>query len=212
MGDAGHDHVLGAGPLAIAGLVLLRRRRRALWPLVATAVTVTIVAASTYGQQRFRIAAEPALLVLARGRADGARADSYAKRRPTILGMSQLRFDRRSRRGEVAAVGPEPQPVTSSGHGGPFGHTCFARSTRVTVLGILRGECLQDRVEPGVARVVDRVARVVDALRIVGRGGRFGEHHDLPPYTVRCASSAFIRASIAAVPDGVPDTNVGRRR
>jgi hypothetical protein len=28
-------------------------------------VTVTIVAASTYGQQRFRIAAEPALLVLA---------------------------------------------------------------------------------------------------------------------------------------------------
>jgi len=28
-------------------------------------VTVTIVAASTYGQQRFRIAAEPAILVLA---------------------------------------------------------------------------------------------------------------------------------------------------
>ena len=52
-------------PFAIAGAVLLRRRRRLLWPLVATAVTVTIVAASTYGQQRFRIAAEPAILVLA---------------------------------------------------------------------------------------------------------------------------------------------------
>jgi 4-amino-4-deoxy-L-arabinose transferase-like glycosyltransferase len=52
-------------PLAIAGAVLLRRRRRLLWPLVATAVTVTIVAAATYGQQRFRIAAEPAILVLA---------------------------------------------------------------------------------------------------------------------------------------------------
>jgi len=52
-------------PLAIAGAVVLRRRRRPLWPLVATAVTVTIVAASTYGQQRFRIAAEPAILVLA---------------------------------------------------------------------------------------------------------------------------------------------------
>jgi 4-amino-4-deoxy-L-arabinose transferase-like glycosyltransferase len=52
-------------PLAIAGAVLLRRRRRLLWPLVATAVTVTITAASTYGQQRFRIAAEPAILVLA---------------------------------------------------------------------------------------------------------------------------------------------------
>ena len=52
-------------PLAIAGAVLLRRRRRLLLPLVATAVTVTIVAALTYGQQRFRIAAEPAILVLA---------------------------------------------------------------------------------------------------------------------------------------------------
>lgn len=52
-------------PFAIAGAVMLRRRRGLLWPLAATAVTVTIVAASTYGQQRFRIAAEPALLVLA---------------------------------------------------------------------------------------------------------------------------------------------------
>ena len=52
-------------PCAIAGAVLLRRRRQLLWPLAATAVTVTLVAASTYGQQRFRIAAEPALLVLA---------------------------------------------------------------------------------------------------------------------------------------------------
>jgi uncharacterized membrane protein YjgN (DUF898 family) len=52
-------------PLAVAGAVILRRRRKLLWPLAATAVTVTIVAASTYGQQRFRIAAEPAILVLA---------------------------------------------------------------------------------------------------------------------------------------------------
>ena len=51
-------------PLAIAGAVLLRRRRP-IFPLVATAVTVTIAAALTYGQQRFRIAAEPAILVLA---------------------------------------------------------------------------------------------------------------------------------------------------
>ncbi|HTD50353.1 MAG TPA: glycosyltransferase family 39 protein [Acidimicrobiia bacterium] len=52
-------------PFAIAGGVIVRRRRRMLWPLVATAVTVTVVAAVTYGQQRFRIAAEPAILVLA---------------------------------------------------------------------------------------------------------------------------------------------------
>ena len=51
--------------LAIAGAMLLRRRGRPIGPLVATAVTVTIVGALTYGQQRFRIAAEPAILVLA---------------------------------------------------------------------------------------------------------------------------------------------------
>jgi CHASE2 domain-containing sensor protein len=52
-------------PLAIVGAVMLRRRKRLIAPLVATAVTVTIGAALTYGQQRFRIAAEPAILVLA---------------------------------------------------------------------------------------------------------------------------------------------------
>jgi hypothetical protein len=52
-------------PFAVAGAILLRRRRRFLWPLGATALTVTLVAAATYGQQRFRIAAEPAILVLA---------------------------------------------------------------------------------------------------------------------------------------------------
>jgi 4-amino-4-deoxy-L-arabinose transferase-like glycosyltransferase len=52
-------------PLAVVGTVLLRRRKRLLFPLAATAATVTIGAALTYGQQRFRIAAEPAILVLA---------------------------------------------------------------------------------------------------------------------------------------------------
>jgi 4-amino-4-deoxy-L-arabinose transferase-like glycosyltransferase len=52
-------------PLAIVGAFVLRRRKRLIAPLVATAVTVTIGAALTYGQQRFRIAAEPAILVLA---------------------------------------------------------------------------------------------------------------------------------------------------
>ncbi len=52
-------------PFAAVGAFALRRRRRLSWPLVATAVTVTALSAATYGQQRFRIAAEPALLVLA---------------------------------------------------------------------------------------------------------------------------------------------------
>jgi hypothetical protein len=52
-------------PLAVAGVVVLIRRRVPVWPLNTTAITVSIVVTLTYGQQRFRIAAEPALLVLA---------------------------------------------------------------------------------------------------------------------------------------------------
>ncbi|HEX6311691.1 MAG TPA: glycosyltransferase family 39 protein [Acidimicrobiia bacterium] len=53
-------------PFSIAGAVLVVRRRAVrLWPLLATGVLVSVTAMATYGQQRFRIAAEPALVVLA---------------------------------------------------------------------------------------------------------------------------------------------------
>jgi 4-amino-4-deoxy-L-arabinose transferase-like glycosyltransferase len=51
--------------LAIAGVVVLRRRRFPVWPFLAFAVTVSLVAVTVYGITRFRIAAEPALIVLA---------------------------------------------------------------------------------------------------------------------------------------------------
>lgn len=51
--------------LAIAGGVVLTRRRRWVWPLAAALVAVTVTAALTYGNQRFRAGAEPALAVLA---------------------------------------------------------------------------------------------------------------------------------------------------
>jgi hypothetical protein len=35
------------------------------WPLLSTAVVVALTTALTYGQQRFRVAAEPSLVVLA---------------------------------------------------------------------------------------------------------------------------------------------------
>jgi FtsH-binding integral membrane protein len=35
------------------------------WPLLSTAVVVALTTALTYGQQRFRIADEPSLVVLA---------------------------------------------------------------------------------------------------------------------------------------------------
>jgi 4-amino-4-deoxy-L-arabinose transferase-like glycosyltransferase len=52
-------------PFAIAGLIVLVRRRAYVWPLVAPLITVVLVAAMTYGQQRFRAAAEPVLITTA---------------------------------------------------------------------------------------------------------------------------------------------------
>jgi 4-amino-4-deoxy-L-arabinose transferase-like glycosyltransferase len=51
--------------LAIAGVVVLRRRRFPVWPLLSFIVAVTIVGTTVYGITRFRFAAEPALIVLA---------------------------------------------------------------------------------------------------------------------------------------------------
>jgi 4-amino-4-deoxy-L-arabinose transferase-like glycosyltransferase len=52
-------------PLALAGAFLLFRRRVRVWPLLSTVVVVALTTALTYGQQRFRVAAEPSLVVLA---------------------------------------------------------------------------------------------------------------------------------------------------
>ncbi len=52
--------------LALAGAwILARRRRGLLWPLVVPVIAVTIGVALTYGQTRFRAAAEPSLVLLA---------------------------------------------------------------------------------------------------------------------------------------------------
>jgi hypothetical protein len=52
-------------PFAAVGTVVFVRRRLRLWPLLSTVALVSLTTALTYGNQRFRIAAEPALLVLA---------------------------------------------------------------------------------------------------------------------------------------------------
>jgi len=52
-------------PLAIGGGILLVRRRRDAWPLAASVVSVVVASVVTYGNQRFRIGAEPAILVAA---------------------------------------------------------------------------------------------------------------------------------------------------
>ena len=50
---------------AVGGWVVVRRRRRRSWPLLVPALVVTIASAATYGQTRFRVPAEPTLVVLA---------------------------------------------------------------------------------------------------------------------------------------------------
>ncbi len=50
---------------AVAGVVVLVRRRTPIWPLAATCVMVTITATVLYGLTRFRVPAEVAIVVLA---------------------------------------------------------------------------------------------------------------------------------------------------
>ena len=52
-------------PLAISGPIALRRRRVLIWPLLSTVGLASLTTIATYGNQRFRAAAEPALVVLA---------------------------------------------------------------------------------------------------------------------------------------------------
>jgi hypothetical protein len=59
-------------PLAIAGLVLLRRRREPIVPMLALAAMVTITAALFYGAIRFRVPADVAIVACAAVALDAA--------------------------------------------------------------------------------------------------------------------------------------------
>jgi asparagine N-glycosylation enzyme membrane subunit Stt3 len=51
--------------LAIGGVVIRIRRRASVWPLIVPAVVVTVGTLIAYGQTRFRVPAEPSIVVLA---------------------------------------------------------------------------------------------------------------------------------------------------
>lgn len=66
--------------MAVPGAVLLRRRRMPLSPLLGLIATAVITVALTYGMARYRITAEPALVLLAAVAVDGA-LSAYGRRR-----------------------------------------------------------------------------------------------------------------------------------
>jgi 4-amino-4-deoxy-L-arabinose transferase-like glycosyltransferase len=85
-------------PLALFGLVLLRRRGRALVVLLAPVLLVTITAAISYGVTRFRIPADVSLVVLAGVGVDGLlenlgrrRSEASASRGPRSFSASSGR-------------------------------------------------------------------------------------------------------------------------
>ncbi len=51
--------------LGTIGMVRLVRMRRPVWPLLAVLVALVVTVALSYGNQRFRTAAEPVMLVAA---------------------------------------------------------------------------------------------------------------------------------------------------
>jgi len=59
-------------PLAIGGLVVLRRRRQPILPMLALGGTVTITAALFYGAVRFRVPADVAIVACAAVAVDAA--------------------------------------------------------------------------------------------------------------------------------------------
>jgi 4-amino-4-deoxy-L-arabinose transferase-like glycosyltransferase len=66
-------------PFALLGALVMGGRRRGLWILVAPIVMVTLVGLATYGTTRFRMAAEPSIVLLA---AVGLQAAALRVRRP----------------------------------------------------------------------------------------------------------------------------------
>lgn len=71
--------------LAVVGGVILRRRRRPIYPLVAMFVIVTLAAFVTYGNYRFRAEAEVAMVVLAAVTLDAIWASIAGRPRPGVL-------------------------------------------------------------------------------------------------------------------------------
>jgi hypothetical protein len=85
--------------LAIGGVVVMIRRRASVWPLLVPAVVVTVGTLLAYGQTRFRVPAEPSVVVLA----------AFA----LVAGFDWLRSRRGA--GDPGDPGVEPEPTEPPG-------------------------------------------------------------------------------------------------
>src|SRR4029079_18654223 len=80
--------------LSIVGAITLAREHkgRMLWLLLVPAISVTAVAAATYGQTRLRATAEPSIVILA------------------AIGVAAVAARMKDRSTDAAAAGPVPLP------------------------------------------------------------------------------------------------------
>jgi 4-amino-4-deoxy-L-arabinose transferase-like glycosyltransferase len=99
--------------LAIAGVVILRRRDVPLFPLVVPLLLVTLVAAAFYGLIRFRVPAEPPIVVLAAVALDAAFV-RFGSRRARLPAYAALPHPVLEEWSPDAARRPTPARVKSS--------------------------------------------------------------------------------------------------
>ena len=99
-------------PAAIFGVVVLRRRRVRLLPLLALAASVTIGTAVTYGFTRFRAAAEVAIVLLAAVAVDAV-LRRRARQRQAIAASEPCR-SQRARRNQPRGSQRRSAPTSSA--------------------------------------------------------------------------------------------------
>ena len=98
-------------PLSVGGALVLRRRRVALWPLLSTAVAVTVTAMLFYGITRFRVPYEVAAVVLSGVALDAA----LVRSRRAGEAWERSAAERERRRAEHAQPA-DPDGAVRDGH------------------------------------------------------------------------------------------------
>jgi hypothetical protein len=94
-------------PFAIAGTVILVRRRIPVSPLMAMPVLITISTLGTFGITRYRVPVDVMLCILA-----GVAVDALVRRRWRAPDDTDLRF-RRGEERAVAAAGTTSEPASA---------------------------------------------------------------------------------------------------